>query len=125
MKIRKCVPINAVTVTTVSDPIPVSYSKKATLLFERTGHASGSVIFSVQAALDYSDGGDFVPSVNLISNDPNNHTQLIERQISVEIGENDKQIFALDLENFNYEYIQIKAVESGVGTSTCKMLIQE
>jgi hypothetical protein len=124
-KPKKLTPINGVTATTVSAPIYMGYAKKATLLLERTGHASGSVIFTVQAALDYSDGGDFIPEVNMISNDVNNHSQTLERNRTVELNANGKVMVALDLEHFGYEYIQIKATESGVGTSTVKMLIQE
>ena len=123
--VRKIVALDGVTATTVSAPIPVKYAKRATLLFERASHVSGDAIFSVQAALDYSDGGDFVPNVNMISNDPNNHSQTIERQITVSLAANGKSIYALDLENFCYEYIQVKVVESGSGTSTCKLLIVE
>ena len=123
--VRQLVPLNEVTSTTVSNPINVRYAKKATLLFERADHVSGDAIFSVQAAIDYSDGGDFVPNVNMISNDPNNHSQTIERQITVSLAANGKSIYALDLENFCYEYIQVKVTESGSGKSTCKILIVE
>lgn len=123
--VKKLVPINGETATKVSDPIYMGYAKKATLQFTRADHASGSVIFSIQAALDYSDGGDFIPYVNMISNDPNNHSQTTERQITVQLEANDTQFYALDLEHFCYEYIQISAVESGSGTNTVKMLIVE
>ena len=123
--VRQLVPLDEVTSTTVSNPINVRYAKKATLLFERADHVSGDAIFSVQAAIDYSDGGDFVPNVNMISNDPNNHSQTIERQITVSLAANGKSIYALDLENFCYEYIQVKVTESGSGKSTCKILIVE
>jgi hypothetical protein len=122
---KKHVALDGVTATTVSAPIGVGYAKKATILFERADHVSGSAIFSVQAAVDYSDGGDFVPYVNMISNDPNNHSQTIERQITVELTADGKYLYALDLENFCYEYIQVKVVESGSGTSTAKLLIVE
>jgi hypothetical protein len=61
----------------------------------------------------------------MISNDVNNHSQTLERNRTVELNANGKVMVALDLEHFGYEYIQIKATESGVGTSTAKLLIQE
>lgn len=124
-QVRKLTPIDGVTETTVSNPIGVKYAKRATLMFERTGHSSGSVVFSIQATVDYADGGDFIPNVNMIKNSPNNHVQDLQRQITVELAANGKELYALDLEHFCYEYIQVKALESGVGTSTCKMIIVE
>jgi hypothetical protein len=123
MKVTKGTPIDGVTVTTVTGPICVKNAKRLTFQFERAGHSSGNVTFSIQAALDYADGGDFIPYVNMISNDPNNHSQTKERQITVQLGANDTQFYALDLENFCYEYIQIKAEETGVGTNTAKYLM--
>ena len=59
----------------------------------------------------------------MISNDVNNHSQTLERNRTVELNANGKVITALDLEHFIYEYIQVLATESGVGTSTCKYLM--
>ena len=118
----KGTPLDGVTATTVSKPIGVKNSERITLAFTRTGHVSGSAIFSVQASIDGHDGGNFITNVNMISNDPNNHSQTVERQITVELTGNDTQFYALDLENFCYDYLQIKVVESGTGTSTCKYL---
>jgi hypothetical protein len=122
---RKRTLLNGVTATTVSDPISVKYAQKATLLFERADHAGGSSIFSIQASVDGSGGGSFITKVNMISNDPNNHAQTKERQNTVELTANGKAIYALDLENFCYDYIQVKVVEGGSGTSTVKILMQE
>ena len=123
MKVQKGTPIDGVTTTTVSEPICVKNAKRLTFLFERTGHSSGSVVFKIQAAIDYTDGGDFIPEVNMVSNDVNNHSQTLERNRTVELNSNSKIMTALDLEHFNYEYIQVAATESGVGTSTCKYLM--
>lgn len=124
MQILRGTPIDAVTETTVSDPIGVSNVKKATLAFTRSGHTSGSVIFTVQASINGA-YGNYITAVNMISNDVNNHSQTLERNITVELTENDTVFAALDLEHFTYDYIQIKAVESGVGTSTCRIIMQE
>jgi hypothetical protein len=109
------------TSTTVSKAQRIGGAEKVTLSFKRTDHSSGSAIFTVQASLD---GVDYVPYVNMISNDPNNHSQTEERQIQVELGENKHLLLALDLESFNYDYIQVKVVESGSGKSTVKLLIE-
>lgn len=124
MQILRGTPIDAVTETTVSDPIGVSNVKKATLSFTRTGHASGSVIFTVQASINGADG-NYITNVNMFKNVPNNFTQTKQRNESVELTGNDTVLYALDLENFVYDYIQIKALESGVGTSTCRIIMQE
>lgn len=121
-RVSKKTPLNAITSTTVSEPISVRYAKRVTFSFKRTGHVSGSVVFKIQASLD---GIDYVPSVNMISNDVNNHSQNVERNITVELTGNQHVLAALDLENFCYDYIQVSATESGTGTSTCKMVIVE
>jgi hypothetical protein len=123
--VRQLVPLDEVTATTVSEPTNIRYAKKATFLFERSSHVSGSSIFSIQASVAGKEGGAFVPNVNLISNDPNNHSQTIERQITVELTADGKKLFALDLEHFCYDYIQVKLVASGSGKSTVKLLILE
>ena len=125
MLIRKKTPLNGVTTTTVSSPINVENAKRVTFQFERSSHVSGSAIFTVQGSIDYSDGGDFVPTVNMFKNSPNDNTQTRQRVISAELSSDDKLLYALDLENFCYDYIQVKVTESGSGTSTCKCLIVE
>jgi hypothetical protein len=122
MQVSKGTLLDGVTETTVSSGFGVRYAERITLAFTRSGHVSGSAIFTVQASIDGKAGGSFISNVNLIPNDPNNHTQTVERQITVELGANDTQFYALDLENFCYDYIQVKVVESGTGESTCKIL---
>jgi len=122
MQTSPSTPLNGVTATTVSRAVNVNGVERVTLAFTRSGHVSGSAIFTVQASIDGKAGGSFISNVNLIPNDPNNHTQTVERQITVELGANDTQFYALDLENFCYDYIQVKVVESGTGESTCKIL---
>lgn len=124
MQILRGTPINAVTATTVSAPVGVSNVKKATLAFTRADHASGSVIFTVQASVNGANG-NYIDKVNMISNDVNNHSQTLERNTTVELTGNDTIFVALDLEHFTYDYIQIKATESGSGTSTCRIIMQE
>ena len=120
MQVSKSTPLDGVTATTVSKKIPARNAERLTLAFTRSGHVSGSSIFTVQASID--GGVSFIPNVNLISNDPNNHSQTVERQISVELTGDDTQFYALDLENFCYDYIQVKVVEGGEGASTCKVM---
>jgi hypothetical protein len=119
---KKIVALENITETTVSSPINVRLASKVTLSFKRTNHASGGVIFSVQASIDGKE--DFIPMVNMISNDVNNHSQDIERNTTVELTSDDHVFTALDLENFGYDYIQIKAVVTGSGESTCKILVE-
>jgi len=123
--VRQLVPLNEVTSTTVSGPINIRYAKKATFLFERSSHVSGSSIFSVQASVAGKEGSDFVPNVNMISNDVNNHSQTIERTINPDLVADGKKVLALDLENFSYDYIQVKVTMTGSGKSTCKMIVLE
>lgn len=126
MKIRQITPLDGATATDVSEPISVRYAKKVTFSFKREDHVSGSAVFSIQASIDgHATGGEFIPYVNMISNDVNNHSQTLERNITVELTGDDTIFTALDLEHFAYDYIQVKVVESGSGTSTCKMLIEE
>lgn len=115
-------PVNAKTATFVSEPISVRNAKKVTFSFKRTGHSAGSAVFSIQASLDGV--GDFVPFVNMVSNDVNNHAQTLERNRTVELTSNSHVLTALDLEHFGYDNIQVKMVENGTGTSTCKMLVE-
>lgn len=123
--VRQLVPLNEVTSTTVSGPINIRYAKKATFLFERSSHVSGSSIFSVQASVAGKEGSDFVPYVNMISNDVNNHSQTIERTINPDLTADGKKVLALDLENFSYDYIQVKVTMTGSGKSSVKILILE
>lgn len=126
MKQRNITAIDGATATSISNPICVKNAKRITFLFEREDHSSGSVIFSIQASVDgKSSGSDFVPYVNMISNDVNNHSQTLERNRTVELETDGKVITALDLEHFCYDYIQVLSTESGSGTSTCKLLIIE
>lgn len=126
MSVRKVTALNEVTATDVSTPICVRYAKKVTFCFERTSHVSGSGVFSIQASVDgKEDGGNFIPYVNMISNDVNNHSQTLERSRTVELTADSKLMTALDLDNFGYDYIQVKVVEGGSGKNTVKLLIQE
>lgn len=116
--------LNAVTATTVSAPFGVSCAERLTLAFTRTGHVSGSAVFTVQASINGKDG-NYITAVNMISNDVNNHSQDVERNITVELTGNDTVFVALDLESFCYDFIQVKVVESGEGESTCNVLMIE
>lgn len=122
MQVIRSTPLDGKTETSVSNPIGVSKAKKVTFAFTRSGHVSGSCIFRIQATVD---GTNYIPAVNMISNDVNNHSQNVERNITVELTENDTVFAALDLENFNYDKIQVRVDEIGEGTSTCKMIMQE
>lgn len=124
MQIVKGTPLNEVSATTVSAPYNVSRAKRATLAFTRSGHVSGSSIFTVQASVNGAEG-NYITAVNMISNDVNNHSQTLERNITVELTGDDTVFVALDLEHFMYDTIQVKVVESGTGVSTCKIIMQE
>lgn len=115
-------PVAEKTATFVSEPINVRKAKKVTFSFKRTGHSTGSGIFSIQASIDGVN--DFIPTVNMISNDVNNHSQTLERNRTVELTSNSHVFTALDLEHFGYDNIQVKLTENGTGTSTCKMLVE-
>lgn len=116
--------LNATTSTKVSDPFGVSCAERVTLSFTRTGHVSGSAVFTVQASIDGKDG-NYITSVNMFKNVPNNFSQDKARMNSVELLGNDTVFYALDLEDFAYDYIQVRVTENGEGVSTCKVLMVE
>lgn len=113
--------LDAVTATTVSEPINIENAEKITLLFTRANHGSGSSAFSVEVSLD---GETYVAFNKLISNATNTNAQTKTRVASVSLAANGSSVVAMDLENDIYRWMRITATETTDGTHTAKALIQ-
>lgn len=113
--------IDAVTATTVSDPINIENAEKISLIFTRANHSAGSTAFSVEVSLD---GNTYVAFNKLISNATNTNAQTLTRVASVSLASNTSSIVAMDLENDIFRWMRITATETTDGTHTAKALIQ-
>ncbi len=113
--------IDAVTATTVSDPINIENAEKISLIFTRANHSAGSTAFSVEVSLD---GSTYVAFNKLISNATNTNAQTKTRVASVSLASNTSSIVAMDLENDIFRWMRITATETTDGTHTAKALIQ-
>jgi len=103
--------LDAVTATTVSAPISVTYADKVTMLFTAT---AGESVFHVQGSLD---GIHYETAVVMVHNAPNNASQNIPRLVSATVS-SATELYALDLQYLGYEWIQIRAdVTSGSATA--------
>jgi hypothetical protein len=114
-------PINAVTATTVSDPVIIEGAKKVSLFLTRANHSAGSTAFSVEVSLD---GETWVTFNKLISNVTNTNAQTLTRVASVSLSSNTTSEVALDLNNSTYRYMRITATETTDGTHTVKCLVE-
>jgi hypothetical protein len=113
--------IDAVTATTVSEPINIENAEKISLIFTRANHSAGSSAFSVEVSLD---GSTYVAFNKLISNATNTNAQTKTRVASVSLASNTSSIVAMDLENDIFRWMRITATETTDGTHTAKALIQ-
>lgn len=113
--------IDAVTATTVSEPINIEDAEKISLIFTRANHSAGSTAFSVEVSLD---GSTYVAFNKLISNATNTNAQTKTRVASVSLASNTSSIVAMDLENDIFRWMRITATETTDGTHTAKALIQ-
>lgn len=113
--------IDAVTATTVSEPINIENAEKISLVFTRANHSAGSSAFSVEVSLD---GITYVAFNKLITNVTNTNAQTKTRVASVSLASNTSSIVAMDLENDIFRWMRITATETTDGTHTAKALIQ-
>lgn len=113
--------IDAVTATTVSEPINIENAEKISLIFTRANHSAGSSAFSVEVSLD---GTTYVAFNKLITNVTNTNAQTKTRVASVSLASNTSSIVAMDLENDIFRWMRITATETTDGTHTAKALIQ-
>lgn len=113
--------IDAVTATTVSEPINIENAEKISLIFTRANHSAGSSAFSVEVSLD---GITYVAFNKLITNVTNTNAQTKTRVASVSLASNTSSIVAMDLENDIFRWMRITATETTDGTHTAKALIQ-
>jgi len=121
MSRRLSTALDAVTVTTTSDPIFVGRACKATLIFTRANHSSGSSTFTVTGSLD---GTTYVALNKLITNATNAITEGLVRVASVILSSNTSSIVSLDMQNDVYRYIKVTVTEDTDGTHTCKVLLE-
>lgn len=113
--------LDAVTATTVSEPINIENAEKVTLFFTRANHSAGSSAFAVEVSID---GENWVTFSKLISNVTNTNAQTKTRVASVSLAANGTTAVAMDLENDIYRLMRITATETTDGTHTAKALIQ-
>lgn len=113
--------IDAVTATTVSEPINIENAEKISLIFTRSNHSAGSSAFSVEVSLD---GTTYVAFNKLITNVTNTNAQTKTRVASVSLASDTSSVVAMDLENDIFRWMRITATETTDGTHTAKALIQ-
>lgn len=119
---RLVVVLNAVTATTVSDPVNIENAKRITHFFTRANHASGSSAFSVEVSID---GINYVTFNKLIDNVTNTNAQNKTRVASASLASDSTKTYAMDLENDTYRWMRVTATETTDGTHTAKALIEE
>lgn len=115
------VPIDAVTATTVAEPINIEDAEKVTFVLTRANHSAGSSALSVEVSLDKV---NWVTFNKLISNATNTNAQTKTRVASVSLGANGSATAAMDLENDIFRWARVTATETTDGTHTVKALIQ-
>ena len=122
MKTRKLITaLDAVTATTTSSAIDIGYAEKVTLLFTRANHSAGSSAFTVTGSID---GTTYVALNTLIDNVTNTNGQTLTRVASSTLSSNTSKIYALDLEQFGYEFIKVTVTETTDGTHSCSVLVE-
>ncbi len=122
METRKIVTaLDAVTATTTSPAIDIGYAKKVTLLFTRANHSAGSSTFTVDGSID---GTTYVALNTLIDNVTNTNAQTLTRVASSVLSSNTSKIYALDLENFGYQFIKVTCTEGTDGTHSASVLVE-
>lgn len=107
--------LDAVSGTVVSSQVSVKYADKTTMLFT----ATGSTIFEVQGSIN---GVHYETAVLMIPNSPNSSSQNLLRVVSASLSA-ETRFYALDLEHFGYEWIQIKATVSS-GTASAEVYVE-
>lgn len=115
------VPINAVTATTVAEPINIEDAEKVTFVLTRENHSAGSSALSVEVSLDKI---NWVTFNKLISNATNTNAQTKTRVASVSLAANGSATVAMDLENDIFRWARVTVTETTDGTHTVKALIQ-
>jgi len=113
--------IDAVTATTVSEPVNIENAEKISLIFSRANHSAGSTAFSVEVSLD---GATYVAFNKLITNVTNTNAQTKTRVASVSLSSDTSSVVAMDLENDIFRWMRVTATETTDGTHTVKALIQ-
>lgn len=117
---RVLVPINAVTATTTSDPIPLEGVKRATLFFTRANHSAGSSAFSVSVSADNT---TYVTYNKLIGNVTNTNAQNVTRVSAITLSSDTTDTVSMDLQNDTYAYMKVTVTETTDGTHTAKVVL--
>lgn len=113
--------IDAVTATTVSDPLLVAGAKKISFMFTRANHAAGTSTFTVEGSLD---GVTYVALNKLISNVTNTNAQNLTRVASVALAANGSTLASLDIEADTLYMIRVTVTEATDGTHSAVVLIE-
>ena len=113
--------IDAVTATTVSDPLLVAGAKKISFMFTRANHAAGTSTFTVEGSLD---GVTYVALNKLISNATNTNAQNLTRVASVALAANGSTLASLDIEADTLYMIRVTVTEGTDGTHSAVVLIE-
>ena len=122
METRKLITaLDAVTATTTSSAIDIGYAKKVTLLFTRANHSAGSSAFTVTGSID---GTTYVALNTLIDNVTNAISEGLTRVASCTLSSNTSKIYALDLEQFGYEFIKVTCTETTDGTHSASVYVE-
>lgn len=113
--------IDAVTATTVAEPINIEDAEKVTFVLTRANHSAGSSTLSVEVSLDKI---NWVTFNKLISNATNTNAQTKTRVASLALAANGSATVAMDLENDIFRWARVTVTEATDGTHTVKALIQ-
>jgi len=111
-------PLNAVKATTTSVAISTDGLEKASFIFTRADHSSGSSKFEILGSLD----GVTFTAVMMVQDVANTNSETLLRGVDTTLGGNGSEIWHLD--NFvAYKSIKIKVTETTDGTHTAVMCL--
>lgn len=121
-------PINGVTETTTSSEIPCAGAKRITWAFTRANHSSGNTVFSVDVSVDGVTFVDFNMLVQNLARDAGTGTAGEDigttAVASVTLSSNTTEIYAMDLQHFNFLAMKVTATETTDGVHTAKCFIE-
>lgn len=114
-------PLDGVTATTTSSALPMDNVTKATWVFTRADHSSGSTAFTVEVSADNS---TWIGYNKLISNATNTNSQTLIRTAGPTLSSNTSETVTMDLEHDTFAYVRVTATETTDGTHTAKLIRQ-
>jgi N-acetyl-beta-hexosaminidase len=114
-------PIVAKTATNTSDPISLEGVLKMTLQFTRSGHTSGSSVFSVEVT---NDNINWVTYNKLIDNVANTNAQMLTRVASSTLSSNTSKVYTLNFQEDCFKSMRISATRVTDGTNDVCAAVQ-